>query len=833
MVASWLSAITAGLGPGCYAQVRDQQAQAAPAVSPDAPRCAEGQSATARSSRVSDQHAGSATNSSDSEPNEKSYDNTLGPHLLKDFAGDQKRIWTSFTHVRLVHADWLVPLGTATGLLFATDTEVSKHLSNSSSRIKYSNDLANFGLGSLVAVGGGMYLWGHFTHDDHRRETGLLAGEAAANSLAVVYALKYALGRERPQQGNPPYQGDFWHGGVSFPSEHAAAAWSIASVIAHEYPGPLTTILSYGLASAITVSRVTGKQHFPSDTLVGSAIGWFVGEEIYRHHHDPSVGGGEWQTYAETQDQGPERSSTSRGSPYVELDSWIYPAIERLAALGYIRSAFLGDRPWTRLECAHLVDEAGEKIQAETATPKEADQLYVALSNELEADLDRVSGGGERSVRVESLYSTLTQISGPPLNDSYHFGQTIINDYGRPYEQGFNTYDGFSAYGTEGIFTLYVRGEYQHAPSAPAYSLPVRQAIATMDDNPVQPATPIATVNQFRLLDTYVAANYSGWNFSFGKQSLWWGVGDGQSLMFSDNAEPIYMFRMSPIGTFDIPLVSRIFGPFKTDFFIGKLSGNEFPPRPLMHGEKLSFKPTENLEVGVSRTAEFGGVGRPLTPAAFFNSYFSYTSSGNYGANDNPGKRTGGFNFSYRIPFVRNWLSLYTDAISTDDPSPIAAPRRAAVSTGLYMPQIPRLSKLSLRMEATYTDPATSRSNGGKFIYWDIFFYHNQYVNKNNIMGSWVGREGKGYQAWSTYSFRPRTSLEFGFRHVKVDPDFIPAGETVNDGSVKFDVTVHRDVSVSATVQYEKWLAPLLAPTAQTNWTSSFQVVFWPQSWKK
>ena len=252
-----------------------------------------------------------------------------------------------------------------------------------------------------------------------------------------------------------------------------------------------------------------------------------------------------------------------------------------------------------------------------------------------------------------------------------------------------------------------------------------------------------------------------------------------------------------------------------------------------MHGEKISFKPTENLEVGFSRTAEFGGAGRPLTPAAFFNSYFSYTSSGSYGANDNPGKRTGGFDFSYRIPFVRNWLSLYTDSISTDDPSPIDAPRRAAVSTGLYMPQLPRIPKLSLRMEATYTDPATSRSNGGKFVYWDVFYYHNQYVNKNNIMGSWVGREGKGYQAWSTYSFRPRTSLQLGFRHVKVDPDFIPEGETVNDGSVKFDVMVHRDVSVSATVQYERWLAPLLASSAQTNWTSSFQVTFWPQSWKK
>ena len=237
MVATWLSAITAGASPACYAQA--QQASPEPAGDLDATCCADPQLATAYSSATSDQDEGSPTSSPDSEPNDRAYDNTLGPHLLKDFVGDQKRIWTSFTHVRLVDADWLVPLGTAAGLLFATDTEVSKHLSNSPTRIKYSNDLANYGVGSLAAVAGGMYLWGHFTHDDHKRETGLLAGEAALNSLAVTYALKYSLGRERPLEGSPPYQGNFWDGGVSFPSEHAAAASSIASVVAHEYPGPL------------------------------------------------------------------------------------------------------------------------------------------------------------------------------------------------------------------------------------------------------------------------------------------------------------------------------------------------------------------------------------------------------------------------------------------------------------------------------------------------------------------------------------------------------------------------------------------------------------------
>jgi hypothetical protein len=839
MVASCLSAMTAGASPGCYGQAQEPQTERARSI--DAACCVAPQShpavtatrASTDFAATSDQEQGPPTNSPDPEPNVGNYDNTLGPHLLKDFVGDQKRIWTSFKHVHLIDADWLVPLGAATALMFATDTEVSKHLSNSPSRIKYSNDLANYGLGSLVAVGGGVYLLGHFTHDDHKRETGLLAGEAAINSLAVAYALKYSLGRERPLQGNPPYQGDFWQGGVSFPSEHAAAAWSIASVISHEYPGPLTTVLSYGLAVVITGSRVTGKQHFPSDALIGSAVGWLVGEEVYRHHHDPSVGGGEWETYAETQEKGPDRPSTSVGSPFVELNSWIYPAIERLAALGYIHSTYLDMRPWTRIECAQLVQEAADEIRAKTGVPDYVEELYGRLEREFRRDLDELDAGSTRFVRLESLYSEVSGISGRPLNDSYHFGQTIINSYGRPYQEGFNTYDGFSGYATAGRFTIYVSGEYQHAPSAPAYPLSVRQVIATADENPLQPAVAIATTNQFTLLDTYVAANAGGWNWTFGKQSLWWGPGEGGALLFSDNAEPMYMFRASRITPFTIPLLSRILGPFKSDFFIGKLSGNEFPPRPVIHGEKISFKPTPNLEVGFSRTSEFGGVGRALTLGAFWNSFVSFKSSVNYSASKNPGKRAGGFDFSYKLPFVRNWLTVYADSYSPDDPSPLAAPRRAIGNPGLFMPRIPGIPKLDLRFEAVYTN-TSARDNppaaGGLYAYWDLF-YHDYYTNKNNLIGSWIGRDGQGFQALSTYHFGPQSDLQFGYRHAKVDHSFIPDGETVNDGSVKVDWWIRKEVSLSGSVQYEKWLAPVLAPGPQTNWTSSVQIAFYPESW--
>ncbi len=764
---------------------------------------------------------------SDPVVNSMDFDNSLGPHLFTNIAEDQKAIWTSPAHLRLADADWLLPLGLVAGGMLATDTEVSKHLSNSPSRLRYSNDFSNYGIASLAATAGGLYLWGRIRHDDHKRETGFLAAEAALNSLAVTYTAKYAFERERPLQDN--FRGQFWQGGDSFPSEHAAASWSIAGVFAHEYPGPLTSLLAYGMASAITASRVDAKQHFPTDVLVGSAIGWFVAQEVYRRHHDPELGGGEWETYAESRDEGPGRVLGSAGSPYVELDSWIYPAIERLAALGYIHSEYLGMRPWTRIECAQLVQEAGDAIRDDAPVPEEADQLFSILTAEFNGNSDESSSAGETSLRLESVYAGATDISGPPLHDSYHFGQTIINDYGRPYEEGFNTYDGFSGYGTAGRFTLYVRGEFQHAPFAPAYSLAARQAIATADNNPLQPATPFAAVNRFTLLDTYVAADAGGWDFAFGKQSLWWGPGEGGALLFSDNAEPIYMFRGSRNAPFSVPLLSRFLGPFKVDFFVGKLSGNDFPARPLIHGEKISFKPTKNLELGFSRSSEFGGVGRPLTPLAIFRSYTLFTSGSRLPPAGNPGKRTGGFDFSYRVPFVRNWLTVYADSLSDDDPSPLANPARAGISTGFYMPRLPHLAKLDLRVESVYTNTPRSGvgDNGGHFIYFDSF-YHDLYTNKGNIIGSWIGREGSGFQGWSTYWFTSRNSLQFGYRHAKVADDFIPGGETLNDGSAKVNWWLRDDLNVSASVQYEKWVAPILASGPQTNWTSSVEITFQP-----
>lgn len=521
-------------------------------------------------------------------------------------------------------------------------------------------------------------------------------------------------------------------------------------------------------------------------------------------------------------------SISAMGSPFVELDSWIYPALERLAALGYVHDEFLAMRPWTRTECARFVSEAEEEIQSNRSTPTDVRKLQQELKREFQPELDALAGNSENTVRLESAYTNFTGISGRPLNDSYHFGQTLINNYGRPYQEGFNTWDGVSGYATSGPFSVYLRGEYQQAPSASGNPQQVLQTIASVDHNPLQAPSPFASTTQFRLLDSYASAELAGWDFAFGKQSLWWGPGDGSALLFSDNAEPIYMFRASRIVPLQLPWIFRWLGPMKLDLFFGKLSGNLYPPRPLIHGEKISFKPLRDLELGFSRTVEVGGVGRSLTIGRIWNSYTSVTSDVNETPANDPGKRTGGFDFNYRLPFARNWLTLYADSLSTDDPSPLASPRRAAVSPGIYISHFPMAHRLDLRVEAVYTD-APSSSNKGLYIYWDSF-YHDLYTNKGNLIGSWIGREGQGLQASSTYWLNRRSTLQFGYRRAKVSSDFIPDGASLNDGSANLNWWLRPDLSVSGFVQYEKWLAPILAAGPQSNWTSSLSVTFWGES---
>jgi Capsule assembly protein Wzi/PAP2 superfamily len=762
----------------------------------------------------------------------------------KDILIDQKEIWTSPARLRFSDIDWLVPASGIAAGLFVTDSDVSRHISSNPTTISHYNTISTAGIGALV--GGSAALWAisYPSHNEHWRETGFLAGEAAIASLIPVEIMKYSLRRERPFQGDGT--GPFFQGGSSFPSEHAAAAWAVAGVLAHEYPGTFPKLLVYSLASLVSYSRIQGRQHFSSDVFIGGLIGQLVSQNVYKRHHDPALGGEDWRSIGEVLRGDGYLSPANRGSPYVPLDSWVYPAFDRLMALGAIDSGFVGLRPWTRLECARLVSEADEQV--EDGGSGQADVIYRSLETEFRDELEDVDGGRELRVRIESLYARGTGIVRRPLTDGYVFGQTITNDYGRPYQEGFNSIAGFSAWTTYGRWVGYVRGEYQHAPSAPPLSQSARDAIGQLA-LPIVPSTPPAVptpaINQFQLLDAYTGLNIGNFQITFGQESHWWGPGDSGPMMFSDNTVPIKMFRIDRVSPFKLPSIFGWLGPMRVELFVGQLTGQEFllspsgfigqfgqsyDPQPIIHGEKLSFKPTRNFEFAVSRTVVYGGPGYPLTLHTFLRSMFS-AGNENPGSAAKPGDRRSGVDLTYRIPGARKWLTFYADGFTDDQYSPIAYADRSVWHAGLYIPKVPALPKLDLRFEGVYTDnPLGGRICCG-------FFYYNAtwrggYTNNGDLIGNWVGRDGQGAQAWTNYWFTPKTRLQASYRHQKVSQQLLPGGGTLTDAGIQADLWTSPELSFSTKLQYETWNFPVIRPGQQSDVTASFQVSFWPSRWR-
>lgn len=537
-----------------------------------------------------------------------------------------------------------------------------------------------------------------------------------------------------------------------------------------------------------------------------------------------------------------QRSAGNMASTYVPLDSWVYSAFDRLAALGYVETDFAALRPWTRMECARLVLEAEDRAADESDA--EGAALYRSLTNEFALELRREDGAANTGMQVESIYSQMVNISGQPLTDGYHFGQTIVNNFGRPYGEGMNSYSGAAIRAQAGWLAFYVRGEYQQSGSNPARSPEADAAIAQADFTPTAAQGPPSDVSRFRLLDAYAAVAFKNNQISFGKQSLWWGPNFGGPMLYSDNAEPITMLRYDRVSPFKLPSFLGVLGPMRVQFFIGQLSGQQFVnipipgqtgashvvgqsgvslnPQPYIHGIKLSVNPTPTLELSFSRTVIFGGPGFPVTWGSFWRSVVS-TSAGSSNIANDPGDRRAAFDFSYRIPGIRDWLTLYCDSFADDEAFPPAYPTHSAWSPGMYLPKLPYLHKVDFRAEGAVTP---DRLFPG-FFYFNVH-YLSGFTNNRELMGSWVGQQGSGFQLWSTYWFSARTTVQANYRSMWVDHSFLQGGR-LQDLGLTTNVALGSEFSLQASAQYERWKFPLLSAGTVSNVTTALQLSYSPR----
>jgi membrane-associated phospholipid phosphatase len=210
-------------------------------------------------------------------------------HVLQD----EKAILTSPLHARPSDLLWIAPFGIATGVAIDYDAHALRSLGVHPQRENDFQHVSDVGVYLPVAGVVAGYAAGAVRGDDYLKQTAVIAGEAMVDSLILNEGLKYAINRQTPSQGDGtgrfwPHGTKTWPDGQSMPSNHSIITWSFAHVVANRYPGWRTRLAVYGLASTVSVSRVLAKQHFPSDVLVGSTLGYLIGGYVVNKRGEPS-----------------------------------------------------------------------------------------------------------------------------------------------------------------------------------------------------------------------------------------------------------------------------------------------------------------------------------------------------------------------------------------------------------------------------------------------------------------------------------------------------------------------------------------------------------------
>ena len=127
------------------------------------------------------------------------------------------------------------------------------------------------------------------------------------------------------------------------------------------------------------------------------------------------------------------------------------------------------------------MDDAGSENQ-------NAGESGFELEREFRPEIEGAAEGDSGAFRLESVYSRTGYISGTPLRDGFHFAQTQINDFGRPYGEGWNNVNRFfDVCHRRPLGGLIFVANGRDSAGLPALPLAARETIQQVDHLPLSP----------------------------------------------------------------------------------------------------------------------------------------------------------------------------------------------------------------------------------------------------------------------------------------------------------------------------------------------------------
>ncbi|ABC29196.1 conserved hypothetical protein [Hahella chejuensis KCTC 2396] len=177
-------------------------------------------------------------------------------------------------------------------------------------------------------------------------------------------------------------------------------------------------------------------------------------------------------------------------------------------------------------------------------------------------------------------------------------------------------------------------------------------------------------VPTFRADGSYFAGLLGNWVLGVGAIDRWWGPGWQSSLVLSDNARPVpgVFIRRNADTSFESRWLSWL-GPWSLEMFGGQLEGDRAIPEARLLGARFSFRPLQNLELGLYRVAQWGGEGRPQSMSSLMDLLLGRDNIGDGGvtAENEPGNQLGGVDLRFSFNFFSLPSALYLQMVGEDE----------------------------------------------------------------------------------------------------------------------------------------------------------------------
>ncbi len=301
---------------------------------------------------------------------------------------------------------------------------------------------------------------------------------------------------------------------------------------------------------------------------------------------------------------------------------------------------------------------------------------------------------------------------------------------------------------------------------------------------------------EFRLDGSYVSVDWKNWQLGAGSVDRWWGPGWQSSLILSNNARPspgIFLNR-NTTQAFDLPVLRKL-GPWTFNAFANQLESDRHIPDAKLLGARFAFKPAQSLEIGLTRTAQWGGEGRPESLSSLKNLILGNDNVGDDGieldGSNEPGNQLGGIDLRWTPQFAGQFVTFYGQLIGEDEAG--GFPSRKIGLFGMETPIITESThgRVFLEISDTTMDFLDDRFANSAY---NHSVYQSGYRYEGNAIGASTDNDSRLLTLGGVHEIGTLNSVTWKAQYASLNRDGSPGRNTIANSheqtgilSIKFE----------------------------------------------